>query len=357
MELENHGSVIRSLKFRQERERDWTQLEELIAKINKEGRGALSADECLAMPRLYRAALSGLSVARAISLDTNVVRYLEALVLKSYMHVYGSRARLGETIKGFFMIGWPSAVRSMWGATLFAIFIFFGSWFGAHAMVQRNPEWYYALMGSEMGQGRTPTASRTALCESVFNRAPATGPCKAAMKSLKTEVKAQDGLGFFASFLFTHNAQVSLLCFALGFAFGVPTIYLLFMNGAVGGAMTAVFFNKGVGTDFVGWLSIHGTTELYAIILCAAAGLHMGTAAALPGMRRRIDAVVYAGRSAAVVAIGGVVMLAVAALLEGFGRQLIQPTAARYAVGGVMLALWISYFTFAGRGYDHGIAD
>jgi uncharacterized membrane protein SpoIIM required for sporulation len=357
MEIDNHGTNIRSLQFRKDREYDWVQLEELITKINKDGRGALSADECLAMPRLYRAALSGLSVARAISLDTNVVRYLEALVLKSYMHVYGSRARLGETIKGFFMIGWPSAVRSMWGATLFAAFIFFGSWFGAHAMVQRNPEWYYALMGSEMGEGRTPTASRAALCETVFNNAPRSGPCKAAMKSNKAENKAQGGLGFFASFLFTHNAQVSLLCFALGFAFGIPTIYLLFMNGAVGGAMTAVFFNKGVGADFVGWLTIHGTTELYAIILCAAAGLHMGTAAALPGARRRIDAVAYAGRSAAIVAIGGVVMLAFAALLEGFGRQLIQPTAARYAVGGIMLVLWIAYFMFVGRGYENAIAE
>jgi uncharacterized membrane protein SpoIIM required for sporulation len=352
------SSSIRSLRFRQEREQDWKQLEDLIEKISKDGRSGLSADECLALPRLYRSALSGLSVARTISLDVNLVRYLEALVLKSYMQVYGSRARLPETLKGFFTIGWPQAVRSMWGSAFFAAFIFFGSWFGAHAMVQRNPEWYYALMGGS-DESRTPTASRTALCETVFDSAPKAGPCAVELKASKTflEKPKVNALGLFASFLFTNNAQVSLFCFALGFAFGIPTMYLLFTNGALGGAMTAVFFNKGVGVDFVGWLTIHGTTELLAIILCAAAGLHMGFAAALPGGRRRVDSVAYAGRPAALVAIGGVVMLAVAALLEGFGRQLIQPTAARFAVGGFMLLFWMVYFIFAGRGSHDAIAQ
>ncbi len=348
-------STIRSLQFRQEREQEWDQLESLIAKINKEGRAALSADECLAMPRLYRAALSGLSVARTISLDTNIALYLEALVLKSYIQVYGSRARLGDTLKGFFIFGWPQAVRAMWQPLLFAAVLFFGAWLGAHAMVQRNPEWYYALSGGD--DERSPTASRITLCESVFDAAPASGPCKAEMKTAeKPSDRERSGLATFASFLFTHNAQVSLLCFALGFAFGIPTLYLLFFNGAVGGAMTAVFFNKGVGLDFVGWLSIHGTTELFAIILCGGAGLYMGTAAALPGTRTRVTAVADAGRTAAIGAMGGVVMLAVAALLEGFGRQLVQPTEARFAIGGVMLIAWLVYFTLSGREARDGTA-
>ena len=42
--------------------------------------------------------------------------------------------------------------------------------------------------------------------------------------------------------------------------------------------------------------------------------------------------------------VGVVVMLFVAGLLEGFGRQLITSDAARYAIGGGMLALWLAYF-------------
>jgi hypothetical protein len=38
------------------------------------------------------------------------------------------------------------------------------------------------------------------------------------------------------------------------------------------------------------------------------------------------------------------VMLLVAGLLEGFGRQLITSDLARYAIGGGMLTFWLLYF-------------
>ena len=57
-----------------------------------------------------------------------------------------------------------------------------------------------------------------------------------------------------------------------------------------------------------------------------------------------MDALATAGRKAAVVMGGVVVMLAVAGLLEGYGRQLVQSTLVRYAVGAAMLTLWCTYF-------------
>ncbi len=346
--------AFKSLRFRTEREATWQQLEALIAKIESQGRTALTAEECLALPRLYRSTLSGLSVARAISLDANVVRYLEGLVLKSYMHVYGSRTRLVDALLHFFRFQWPQAVRSMMGAVILSIVVLMGSWVGAHLLVSRNPEWFYTLVGND---ARSPTASAEMLCSTVYAKPPSSGPCAKEMKNAGLDQDDQDGLSVFAAFLFTHNASVSLFSFALGFAFGIPTLFLLFFNGAMGGGMTAVFAAKGVGYDFGAWLAIHGTTELFAIALCAAGGLHMGSAAAFPGERSRLDALAFSGRKAAIVAMGGVCMLAVAGLLEGFGRQLVQLAEARYAVGAVMLIFWICYFTFGGRGKYNGLAN
>jgi uncharacterized membrane protein YfcA len=48
------------------------------------------------------------------------------------------------------------------------------------------------------------------------------------------------------------------------------------------------------------------------------------------------------------VIVGVVGMMLVAGLLEGFGRQLISQDLPRYAIGIVMLALWLVYF-FGGR--------
>ena len=47
-------------------------------------------------------------------------------------------------------------------------------------------------------------------------------------------------------------------------------------------------------------------------------------------------------------------MLLVAGLLEGFARPLVTDVSTRYAIGGVMLAFWIVYFTVSGRGRDRG---
>jgi len=44
-----------------------------------------------------------------------------------------------------------------------------------------------------------------------------------------------------------------------------------------------------------------------------------------------------------------VVMLFVAGLLEGFGRQLIKDDLVRYIIAGVMLLVWLAYFYWPRR--------
>ena len=141
----------------------------------------------------------------------------------------------------------------------------------------------------------------------------------------------RQALHLFATSLFTHNSRVSIMSFALGFAFGVPTMMLEYYQGIGLGAMLAVFSAKGLGVDFGGWLFIHGTTELFAAALSGAAGLRIGSAVVFPGARSRLQAAAEAGRTAGKVMVGVILMLLAAGLLEGFGRQLITDTVMRYA--------------------------
>lgn len=91
---------------------------------------------------------------------------------------------------------------------------------------------------------------------------------------------------------------------------------------------------------------IHGTTELFAIILAGGAGFRIGWSVAFPGDRSRMNAATAAGRQAATVMAGVVLMLMAAGLLEGFARQLITDDLLRYAIGLSMLAFWMTYFYF-----------
>ena len=114
-------------------------------------------------------------------------------------------------------------------------------------------------------------------------------------------------------------------------------------------AMVAVFAGQGLASNFTGWLMIHGTTELFAIVLAGAAGFSIGWAVTFPGERSRVDAAAEAGRRAATAMAGVVCMLLVAGLLEGFGRQLITNDIARYVIAAVMLVAWLAYFYWPRR--------
>jgi len=88
---------------------------------------------------------------------------------------------------------------------------------------------------------------------------------------------------------------------------------------------------------------------LTAIVLCGAGGLMLGAAVVFPGEHSRLANLGRAGRRAAVIVIGAVIMFFVAALLEGFGRQLILDTATRYLIAATTMLGWLWYALRAGR--------
>lgn len=326
---------LKSRRFREEREWDWRRLESLVDRAERKGADSLSDNELMSMAVLYRSALSSLSVARATSLDRGVTDYLESLAARAYFFVYGARSTLWARLGRFFAHDWPNAVKALWRETLLSALIFFGVAGVAAWLVTADPDWYYAF--AQHSAGRDPAATTAFLRETLYHK-PTAG----------------EGLTYFASFLFTNNATVALLAFALGFAFCVPTALLIGMNGAGFGAFLALFASRGLGWQALGWLMIHGVTELFAAIIAGAAGFRIGWALAFPGERTRIEAAAAAGRTAATAVGGVVVMLFVAGLLEGFGRQLINQDAPRFAIAGVSLVIWLAYFYLPRRGRAGG---
>ncbi|MBB6426230.1 stage II sporulation protein M [Sphingopyxis sp. JAI128] len=318
-------------RFRAEREADWIAFDWLLGKLEKKGAKALTSDELLQLPLLYRATLSSLSIARATSLDKALLDHLEALSIRGYFLVYGVRESRWSRIRRFFLYDWPAAVRSVWKETIvIALIILLGA-MTSYSLVANNPEWYFNFVDEDMSGGRDPRATAEFLQSTI-------GHGKAAAD------ESESALHIFATYLFTHNSRVSILSFALGFAFGVPTMMLEYYQGIGLGAMVAVFSAKGLGFDFGGWLFIHGTTELFAAALSGAAGLRIGAAVVFPGAQGRLQAAADAGRTAGKVMVGVIVMLFVAGLLEGFGRQLITDTMLRYAIGSSMLLFWLAYY-------------
>jgi uncharacterized membrane protein SpoIIM required for sporulation len=323
--------MLKSTRFRQEREADWRQLEALLAKVEAGSAAALSDEDLLAIPVLYRAALSSLSVARAISLDRALLDYLESLCARAYFLVYGARASAWRRVTRFLAQDWPRAAQRLWRETAVAgALLLLGVGVG-YGLSRASPEWFEAFVPAALAAGRDPSASSELLRQTLYSN-------------------RREELGAFATYLFTHNAGVSLFAFALGFAFGVPTALLVLENGCTMGAFLALFAAHGLAFQAGGWLMIHGVTELMAVTLASAGGLHIGWAVAFPGDLSRLDSAAAAGRRAAILLGGALVMLVCAGLLEGIGRQVIQNDWARYAIAAVTAVAWPAYLYGAGRG-------
>ena len=324
-----HAPLVNATRFRMAHQADWERLEEIVTRMEKRSIRALSDDDLLALPALYRTTLSSLSIARDTSLDRSLVTYLEQLSTRAYFQIYGVQTPASRQIGTFFRTGWPAAVRGLWRETLVCALLMIGASIAAFLLIRDDPSWFYNIVPQGLAAGRDPAASAEGLRATLYDR----------QESL---------LLTFATYLFTHNSQVAIFSFALGFAFAVPTILLIMYNGLMLGAFFAVFDAKGLAPNLLGWLMIHGTTELFAIAIAGGAGIRIGTAIAFPGRLTRMESAVRAGRSAATAMIGVVIMLAFAGLLEGIGRQTILDDLNRFAIGTFMLTGWIIYFYILG---------
>lgn len=319
--------LVNATRFRKAHEADWERLETIVTRMEKRSIRSLSDEDLLLLPSLYRTTLSSLSVARDTSLDRGLISYLERLCIRAYFQIYGVQTPPLRQLATFFAHGWPEAVRNLWRETLFCVALTFGAAVLAYLLIRSDPSWYYSMIPQGMAEGRDPSASAEFLRSTLYDKS-----------------HNDSGLSVFATFLFTHNAQIAIFAFALGFAFAVPSVLLILYNGLMLGAIYAVFAGKGLGSNLASWLAIHGTTELFAICISGAAGMRIGLAIAFPGSASRADAAVGAGRTAATAMAGTVIMLAVAGLLEGVGRQLITADGSRMLVGCAVLAGWLTYF-------------
>jgi len=327
-----NAGLLRSTRFRTEREADWRLLEKLVAEAERKGLHRMEFAAARDLAACYRRATTSLAIAREISLDLALLSYLEALTARAYLCVYAPQERLGGLVGRFFAASAPQALRRSW---VFIVIGFLCMGLGAltgYLLYFDNPAWYFVFLPPELAGGRTPEATTGFLRSVIYGSSP-----------------DQTGLGAFATYLFSHNTRIAIFVFGLGVFLCAPAIILTFYNGLGLGAMMALHVDRGLGWDMGGWLSIHGVTELSAICIACGGGVQLGAAILFPGALSRREALQRAGRDAVKLALVAAVMLLVAAILEGFFRQMVQDITTRYTIGWGVGALWLAWALLAGH--------
>jgi uncharacterized membrane protein SpoIIM required for sporulation len=319
--------ALKSAEFRRTREPGWRELERLVNTAERRGVRALTPDELGRLPQLYRSALSSLSVARAIALDRQLLLYLENLALRGYLAIYSPRTGLVDA-GAHFLRAFPLAVRKSGWHFLIAFLALAVGAVAGFALTVGDESWFATFVPGGLAGARGAGSSREALLSSeIF--APWPGWAFS--------------IAIAANFLFSHNTVVGILCFSLGLLAGVPTVLLLAYQGLMLGAFLALHYDRGLTVDFLGWVSIHGVTEITAILLCGAAGLVVAEKILFPDRHSRVESLALHGRRAAEIAVGAVLMFFVAAILEGGFRQLVASTPGRFAIAAATAVGWLAY--------------
>lgn len=312
---------------------------ELVERAERLRVGGLGFDELRELAALYRAHAARLAAARDRDVDPDGVRTLNALCTRAYAALFTDTVQRTRR-------PWQDVVRTALGQT-WRVQVIAWALLGAGMLLGAGLTWHdpaavHALMPSGMGY------SGDKLDELMSSAA-------ARERFFQTEHTPAAAKALFGSFLFANNTRVGLLAFATGMLAAIPTVLLTLYNGIILGAFTAIFLHDPWPLAFLAWILPHGVPELTAITLCAAGGLQLGAAVAMPGPRGRAVALAEAVPPVLVLFGTAVPLFVIAALIESFVRQSTWGPWPRLAVAALCLAGSIG-FLLAARSSAHRTA-
>jgi uncharacterized membrane protein SpoIIM required for sporulation len=148
------------------------------------------------------------------------------------------------------------------------------------------------------------------------------------------------------AFYASNNPRVGIIAHSLGVAtFGVMTAYITWTNGVLLGSLGHEMASVGKLGFLLTSILPHGVSEIGGLFVSGAGGFVLGWALLRPGRLTRGEAVRRAGRDALVLLLTGLVMILMAAPIEGFfSFNPAVPQAAKLAFGLATLAAWAVFF-------------
>ncbi len=246
--------------FVNSRRHRWERTNTLLERVEATGPDILSVSEADELFSLYRLLSSDLNLIQTRSGNPAILEYLESLVGRAYAIFSVNRnpsvwRRWWEIMRHEF----PGEIRRHYHLVLLsALTMTAGALLGFFSTRADTSVAELFLPAEHLHE--TP-AQRVVRLEDEEKNGPQ-GP-----------VGRSNMYVMFSTFLFTHNIRVSILCFALGFTFGIGTLALLFFNGAMVGSLAAMYQMDNVLVFFVAWVGPHGSIELPCVVFAGAAGL------------------------------------------------------------------------------------
>ena len=315
--------------FEQRHEEDW---QRFAARLEALERSRRKSESGAGFSSDYRQICQHLALAIDRGYASHLVEQLQQLAMRGHQQLYRHRSQVTAQLLSFVLADFPRLVRAEWRWVALAGLLFFGSLAIMALLVYGYPDLVYSVVSP------TDVAEMHAMYEPAARRIGQTAE----------RASSTDWLMF--GYYVMHNVGIAFQTFASGLFFGVGSLFFLFFNGLMIGAVAGHLTDAGMGSTFWPFVVGHSAFELTGIVLAGAAGLKLGWALVAPGQLRRGEALRRAAQ-VSVRLIGGVMMfLLIAAFIEAYWSSMSWPPAtAKYLVGAALWLLVGAYLMLAGR--------
>src|SRR5947209_17785188 len=106
--------------FLHERRPDWRKLEDVLRRVEGSGLRGLDDEQAVEFGRLYRRAASDLNQAQTFVSGEATVQYLNSLVARAYLVIYGKTKADPWAVIRYLVLGYPAVFRRHLRAFLLA---------------------------------------------------------------------------------------------------------------------------------------------------------------------------------------------------------------------------------------------
>ena len=304
-------------QFITQNEARWKQLEAFNQTLNRKGIRSLSRIEIRDFAKCFRTAGYHLAYAKTHFPNGTCLPYLSHIVGVAHNHYYVRERSHLSAVKDYFLRRFPAACRKAW---LYAIL--------SAALFMAGTSFAYSYVASDITH-----------FEQIF-------PFDFAPEGMSDGEVIWD-YPLMSAIIMTNNIRVSIMALVFGITAGIGTVWILFYNGIILGALAAFVAMTGSHGDMLIFWSLilpHGVPELAAIFLSGACGLMIGKAIIVPGNYSRRDALVKSAREAVELVPGIAVMLILSALIEGFFTPLGIPAFFKLGFAFLVFVGLVLYF-------------
>lgn len=237
-----------------------------------------------------------LSYSRTFYPESNTTRYLNGLTGLFHLNIYKNKKEKSERIFNFWQYELPYLFRFYHRQFLYA-FLFFIVFCLIGALSAKYDDNFLRLILSDAYVDMTNENIEKGDPFGVY--------------------KSGGQLSMFFQIAF-NNIRVAFATYAMGALLSVGAVWLLMNNGLMLGSFEYFFFSKSLGFKSITVIFIHGTLEIWALVIAGAAGLILGNSILFPGTYSRSVSIVKAGKDGLKIVLGLVPVFIAAAFLESF---------------------------------------